>query len=96
MEKEQKTKKKIKDSIAISKGYHKIHQILMGWRRNLYILILLEVFISLTFEAFQIYFLVNGLEKVSLCWALIFLVLKINKNLYLFFVDWFSSNFNNI
>lgn len=78
MENEKKTKKKIKDSIAISKGYHKIHQSLMGWRRNLYIFILFEVFILLTFEAFQIYFLVNGLEKVSLCWTLIFLVHKKN------------------
>ncbi len=72
METAPREKKRIKDSIAISKGYHKIHGVLMVWRRNIYLLILLEMLLSLTFIAFQMYFLINFEEKF--CWVLIFLV----------------------
>jgi len=74
MEKPQKSKKKIKDSIAISKGYHKIHEVLMAWRRNIYIFLLLESLLVLTYAAFEIFFLINSLETANLCWVLIFLV----------------------
>ena len=73
MEKGTRQKKKIKDSIAISKGYHKIHKVLMVWRRNIYLIILLEMLLSLTFVVFEIYFLIN-FEETFLCWVLIFLV----------------------
>ena len=80
-----KSKKKIKDSIAMSKGYHKIHGLLMKWRRNIYIILFLEVLVSLTFVAFEIYFVINDPAKAFLCWVLIFLV-----RIYIFpLIQWY-------
>ena len=74
MEKTQKSKKRIKDSIAISKGYHKIHGDLMIWRKNVYILLFFEALLGLIYAAFEIYFLINALETTFFCWVLLFLV----------------------
>lgn len=82
IEKTQKIKTRIKDSIAITKGYHKIHGNLMIWRRNIYLILLFEVFLELIYAAFQIYFMINRLEIIFLCWILIFLV-KINVFFYI-------------
>lgn len=65
-------KKRIKDSIAISKGYHKIHERLMNWRKITYVLLFLEtIFIGICFVFEICYFVNNDVDHKIFIWAMI-------------------------
>lgn len=65
-------KKPLTDSILLSKGYPKIHNKLMPWRRNTYILLTIEILFSLIYFTLEIIFTIQeGAQNDFFIWILL-------------------------
>jgi len=78
-----KKKKFLTDSILLSKGMPRIERKLVPWRRNIYILLTLEIFVSIAYFSLEIYFTITeDSQNDFFIWIILSVIFDVLLELY--------------
>lgn len=81
--KKEKKNKLLTDSILLSKGLPQIERRLMPWRRNAYILLTLEIIVSILYFSLEIYFTITeDADNDYFIWVILSIVFDVLLGLY--------------
>lgn len=81
--KKKKKGKTLTDSILLSKGVPQIHKRLMPWRRNIYILLILEISASIIYFSLEIFFTITeDADNDFFIWVILSIVFNVLIELY--------------
>lgn len=76
-------KKSLTDSILLSKGVPQIHKRLVPWRRNAYILLTMEIAVSIIYFSLEIYFTISeDADNDFFIWVILSIVFDVLLELY--------------
>lgn len=85
-----KTNKSLTDSILLSKGVPQIHKKLMPWRRNVYILLTIEIVTSIIYFSLEIFFTIKeDADNDFFIWLILSVVFNVLLELY----EWSVLNY---
>jgi len=78
-----KKNKALTDSILLSKGVPQIHKKLIPWRRNVYVLLTVEIAVSIIYFSLEIYFTITeDADNDFFIWVILSIVFNVLLELY--------------
>ena len=76
-------KKSLTDSILLSKGVPQLNKKLMPWRRNIYILLTIEIITSIVYFSLEIFFtIIEDAQNDFFIWLILAVVFDVLIELY--------------
>lgn len=85
-----KPKKSLTDSILLSKRVPQINKTLLPWRRNIYILLIIELSMSIVYFSLEIFFTITeDADNTFFIWVILSVVFNVLLELY----EWSILNY---